>query len=140
MSGSDEAGRRRVARDWLSVADEDLRAAVYCASGSPPALGVAAYHCQQAAEKSLKAALVLAVVRAGKTHDLDRLAGAVARALPDLGSVVEPCRKFSLWGVAFRYPLKPGQQLNALTRAEIDEAIAGVTRLYDRVAAMIGND
>ena len=38
-------------RPWLQKAAEDLRAAAHARSASPPLLGIAAFHCQQAAEK-----------------------------------------------------------------------------------------
>jgi hypothetical protein len=41
---------------------------------NPPALGEAAYHCQQAAEKLVKDLLVAAAVAFRKTHDIDERA------------------------------------------------------------------
>ncbi len=56
-------------------------------TGTPPLLSVSAFHCQQAAEKLLKAALVRAGVRPRKTHDLTSLADEAARILPALTPV-----------------------------------------------------
>jgi HEPN domain-containing protein len=41
-------------RDWLTRANHDLRAARMLATGVDPLLDTAIYHCQQAAEKSVK--------------------------------------------------------------------------------------
>lgn len=55
MSGDDPElarDRLRVSRSWLHHAAEDLRVARVCMTITPPSLGTAAYHCQQAAEKA----------------------------------------------------------------------------------------
>jgi hypothetical protein len=51
MNGDDVFERRREAASWLAIAREDVRVAQACLSLDPPAVGVAAYHCQKAAEK-----------------------------------------------------------------------------------------
>lgn len=45
-------------RAWLARAQDDLRGAEIDLAASPPLLGDAAFHCQQAVEKTLKAFLV----------------------------------------------------------------------------------
>ena len=56
----DEATIHEV-RQWLHKADHDLRSAVLLMSGDEePLLDTAVYHCQQAAEKVLKAYLYCA--------------------------------------------------------------------------------
>jgi hypothetical protein len=54
MNDHDVSERRREAAGWLAIAREDVRVAQACLLLAPPALGVAAYHCQQAAEKLVK--------------------------------------------------------------------------------------
>jgi hypothetical protein len=51
MSGNEAAERNREAAGSLRIAREDIRVARACLALDPPARGVAAYHCQQAAEK-----------------------------------------------------------------------------------------
>jgi HEPN domain-containing protein len=82
MSGADEPERRREAAIWLVVAREDVRVARACLALNPPALGVSAYHCQQAAEKLAKGLLVTAAVTFRRTHDIDKLADLVASSYP----------------------------------------------------------
>jgi HEPN domain-containing protein len=60
---------------WLRVARSDQRVARICIAVDPPARDVAAFHCQQAAEKLLKGFLVLASIDFGKTHDLNGSGG-----------------------------------------------------------------
>ena len=50
----DEAAAELV-RDWLTRASHDLRAARLLSSTEDPLLDIAIYHCQQAAEKAIKA-------------------------------------------------------------------------------------
>jgi HEPN domain-containing protein len=71
MPGED--ARTHLAHQWLTKADHDLRAAVL-ASGADDALwDIAAFHSQQAAEKSLKAFLTWQDFRFRRTHDLIEL-------------------------------------------------------------------
>jgi len=64
---------------WLAKAAQGLRAADVDLVAEPPLEQDAAFHAQQAAEKSLKALLALHDVAVRKTHDLVGL-GAESRA------------------------------------------------------------
>lgn len=63
----DEAKTHEI-RQWLFKARHDLRSASRLFTDEPPILDTAAYHCQQAAEKALKAFLVLHDVQFSKIH------------------------------------------------------------------------
>jgi HEPN domain-containing protein len=68
MSGVDPEAQRDEAQAWLAKADEDLAAVRACLDARPALLGVAAYHCQQTAEKLVNKLLVLATTtRPGTT-------------------------------------------------------------------------
>ena len=76
MSGSDQDfddDRRREAGRWLTVAAADMRAVRLCLDADEPMFGIAAYHCQQAAEKVVKGMLVVAGIPFAKTHDMVKL-------------------------------------------------------------------
>ncbi len=60
-------------RAWLARARDDLRGAEIDLAASPPLLGDAAFHCQQAVEKALKAFLTWHDRPFRKTHDLVEL-------------------------------------------------------------------
>ena len=75
------------ARPWFVKADHDLRAAGVLLAATPPLLGEAAYHCQQAAEKSLKGYLSWHDLPFGKTHDLAAIGGL---CVADDGSLESP--------------------------------------------------
>jgi HEPN domain-containing protein len=65
---------RDVARAWLLKADSDLANAELCLAAGK-ALDTACFHCQQAAEKALKAYLIAKNVEFPFVHDLKRLLG-----------------------------------------------------------------
>jgi HEPN domain len=89
MPGVDPARQAREARRWVARADLDAAGAERLLTGAPPLPAVAAFHCQQAVEKLLKAALVQGGVRPRKTHDLESLADEAVRL----------CRCWSRWPV-----------------------------------------
>ncbi len=69
-------------RAWLARAEADLRAAANEVSADEPVLGDAVFHCQQAAEKAMKAFLTWHDVPFRKTHDLGILGGSAPRSIP----------------------------------------------------------
>jgi HEPN domain-containing protein len=93
---------RLEARRWLAIVEEDLDVAVAAARLSRR--GASAYHVQQAAEKSVKALLVLAGEPFRRTHDLDDLAARILRIYPQFARHAEEFRPLSIWGIAYRYP------------------------------------
>jgi HEPN domain-containing protein len=104
MNGDEDAERRREAARWRVIASEDMRVARGGLRMDPPAIGVAAYHSQQAAEKLLKGLLIVAAAEFRMTHDLNWLASAVLRHYPELRDSVAPLPSLNPWGVAYRYP------------------------------------
>lgn len=62
----DEATGAEVAA-WLAKADRELASARRLLDGNPPYLDTAVYHCQQAAEKALKALLTAIETRYPRT-------------------------------------------------------------------------
>ncbi|MGA3002313.1 MAG: HEPN domain-containing protein [Acetobacteraceae bacterium] len=93
---------RLEARRWLAIVEEDIDVAVAAAGLSR--LGASAYHVQQAAEKLIKALLVLAAEPFRRTHDLDDLAARLLPVYPQFAGHAEGVRHLSIWGIAYRYP------------------------------------
>ena len=62
------------AAQWFAKADEDIVMAEMALGRELPLVDPAAFHCQQATEKIIKALLVAAAVKAPRIHDLDVLA------------------------------------------------------------------
>lgn len=103
---------------WLQFSKEDLDVASRLMSGTPTAPRHACWLSQQAAEKALKAALVLEGVEFSYTHDLD----ALRNRLPDSWSVRTThadLAELTEWAVETRYPGDWPQPTNAdAARAE----------------------
>ncbi len=104
MTDPDDLARWHRVEAWMLHAWDDARIARGCLGLDPPALGGAAYHCQQAAEKLLKAFLVSGGTDFPRTHDLDTLVQAVLPRFPTLQSLLAPLGAWTTWGVAYRYP------------------------------------
>ena len=104
MNADEALERRRETACWLVIAGDDARVAHACLQMESPVIGVAAFHCQQAAEKILKGLLIIAGADFRMTHDLDRLATITLPYYPQSQDLVEVLRPLSSWGIAYRYP------------------------------------
>jgi len=115
----DEAKYEEV-RQWLIKSQRDLGAAQLLLASEAAYLDVSVYHCQQAAEKAIKAYLVYRAIEFPKTHNLVAL---LALCLPieskfgewrQMGITLNP------YATAYRYP---GAALEP-ERAEAEQACA----------------
>ncbi|MCD4680257.1 MAG: HEPN domain-containing protein [Bacteroidales bacterium] len=59
--------------EWMKFASEDYETAKFLTGMIPEPLEIICFHCQQAAEKALKAYLIRKDIQPPKTHDLDEL-------------------------------------------------------------------
>ena len=113
---------RDLVEQWIGKADVNYRAAKQLAADSDPIREVIAFHCQQAAEKYVKAFLVRHQVEFPKTHSLERLLDLVAPVSPELAASLEETEALTPYGVEIRYPgdfpeLLPGQEKSVLELA-----------------------
>ena len=115
-------------RQWLAKAYSDLRAAEV-ALGADLA-EVAVYHCQQAAEKTLKAFLVFRQEPFRKTHNLKELGQACLALDPNLPSSVVESFHLTEYAWIFRYPGSPRD----LEAGEAETALRAARRLYEDLA------
>jgi HEPN domain-containing protein len=125
------------AAEWVASADTDLDAARRCLA-EPPNVSVAAYHCQQAAEKLIKAVLValrIAYPRGRTGHDL----GLAAAQIPpghELRDAAEAFDAIADWSISFRYPADDPLQAEPLP--EPDEVFVWLQRI-DRFRAEVAS-
>lgn len=95
---------KRQTAQWVRKAEEDWEGAHDLAARTPPLADLACFHCQQAAEKYLKALLQEKGAAAPKTHDLEQLLDSL---LPHEATLA-PCRRrlasLSRYAVEYRYP------------------------------------
>ncbi|HET6466999.1 MAG TPA: HEPN domain-containing protein, partial [Geminicoccaceae bacterium] len=118
-------------------ADDDLAAIRGCLSVEPKALRGAAYHCQQAAEKMLKALLVSAGRPFRYVHDLDELADECALAWPHLEADLAGVRPLTRWATAFRYPGVGETFDHPPGPDQIESVLAPLAALRTRCAAIV---
>jgi HEPN domain-containing protein len=91
-------------RNWLDKARRDLGMAGLVGDSRPEFLDMAAFHCQQAAEKAIKGLLVFNDQRFAKTHDLKALIVQAEPFLPELGVLAERAAELSPFAADGRYP------------------------------------
>lgn len=115
---ADEASVRLTA-EWLEKAAEGYRAAELLLASRliMPAL----FHCQQAAEKALKAVLCFQGRPIEKTHDLVRLDALASQGEASWTPLVEHAALLTPLAVSYRYPgeddLPDGEEALAACRA-----------------------
>lgn len=92
------------AKAWMAKAWRDLETARRSAAGEPPFYGIAVYHCQQAAGKSVKAFLGHHGQPYEKTHDIEvliDLAGDIDSRFSELADAADALTPYA---TRFRYP------------------------------------
>ena len=115
---------------WLRFSGEDLSVGARLMSGAPTAPRHACWLSQQAAEKALKAALILEEVDFSYTHDLD----ALRNLLPDGWAVRDThadMAELTEWAVETRYPGDWPEH----TDADATRAVSQARALYDSIVA-----
>lgn len=115
-------------RRWLRFAKEDLESCINLASNESAPRHIC-FLAQQAAEKALKAALVLEEIDFPFWHDLD----ALRNLLPDTWSVHHThadLAQLTEWAVEARYP---GDWEEA-TAMDAEQAVSQARGVYDSIA------
>ena len=91
-------------REWLDFAEMDLNAAEYLLDMRPLPVEIICYHCEQAAEKLLKGALVHFNVDPPRTHDLIQLCKLCSDMDARFEALADACVDLTPYGVQVRYP------------------------------------
>jgi HEPN domain-containing protein len=113
-------------RLWLVKAANDLRAAEIDLGAEPPLIEDALFHCQQAAEKALKAFLTFHNVTFRKTHNLEEIGEVCLTIDQSLKDMVDEAVPLTEYAWAFRYP---GNILTA-DSTEVQTALKISRRLF----------
>ncbi|MDR3020143.1 MAG: HEPN domain-containing protein [Treponema sp.] len=117
----------KIVKEWLRYAQNDLIVAKHCFEDlHPKQTEIASYHCQQSAEKSLKAFLVNNNIEPLKTHDLKLLCKMCHDINSAFSEITSQCAHLTPFGVATRYPdeLSPDENMVKL-------AINKAQQVYD---------
>ncbi len=126
-----DKSKAALVRSWLLKAQHDLGSAKRLANEPSPYLDTAIYHCQQAAEKALKAFLVYRDVQFEKIHNLSVLLEYCADIDPGFRSLSDAASSLTPYATAFRYPdeffePEPNQR-------QFDEALRQAEQIADFV-------
>lgn len=109
--------------EWLRFSNMDLDSAKYLLENMHPApLEVICYHCQQAAEKFIKAVIISFDIEIEKTHDLVRLINILRKSTEIPEIIVDSAEMLTQFATKSRYPqsffVDEGQTRNAILHAE----------------------
>ena len=92
------------AQQWLNKSQRDLKVAWVLINHEESLLDAVVYHCQQSAEKALKAYLTYQNVAFRKTHDLDVLVDLCALSEPSFQDLKDSADSLTPYATEFRYP------------------------------------
>lgn len=92
----------------------------------------AAYHCQQAAAKLIKAVLLELGLEAGTEHRIDVLAAKIPKEHP-LQAEFVALDRLTPYATTYRYPTIAGRIPAAPDKATVEAAIDQLKRLVDRM-------
>ena len=125
----------RLTRDWLTKAMHDLQNARIVGATPDGPLDTAIYHCQPAAEKSLKGWLTWRGIAVVKTHDLIWLIEDAIDDKPDFAKFEEAADILTPYVSAFRYPGLTDDPMPS--REEFDAALQHAQAIYDFVLNLL---
>jgi HEPN domain-containing protein len=119
---------------WIRFAQNDYEAATRESRHFRPPLEVVCYHCQQSAEKILKAYIIAKTGTRRKTHELEDLLGDCLPHSVDFESLRGCCKDLNPYIILARYPtdidpteyhmqqaLKDASQILEFTKAKLKE-------------------
>lgn len=127
--------RKELLRSWLTKAASDLRSARVLGSADDSPLDTAIYHCQQTAEKAVKAFLVFREISPEKTHDIRKLTLEAAVHEPRFNDVMDMAVSLTPYAWEFRYPDDLAETYP--TREEFDEALQHAQTICDFVLNLL---
>lgn len=104
-------------KQWLEKAGSDHRAAEVLLGQTPPITDIAAFHCQQAVEKTLKAYLLYRGQAFEKIHDLGALVQQCADHDGGFVKLLARVAPLTPFAVRFRYPGPGGASVDQVRSA-----------------------
>lgn len=119
--------------EWLFKAGNDLESAKYLLTSEKKLYDIIVYHCQQSAEKSLKAFLAYNRQELNKTHDLKTLLDECKDILPQFNDILDDCIFLNPFATLYRYP--EGDLTPSLE--EVEKAISTAEKIISFVTENI---
>lgn len=116
--------RANSVEEWIAKAEGDYETVIdLFPKRRPRQRYIIAFHCQQCAEKYLKALLTLHKISFPKNHDLEVLLTIVLQADPLLAPIQKNLSRLTPFAVEFRYP---GEEVIA---SEVSDAVKIIKQL-----------
>lgn len=125
--------KEELVKEWLRLADDDLRLARLTMQDAEPVYWAAAFHCQQAAEKSLKAFLAYNEHHVEKTHDIEFLVKLCMKILPEMEKFIETAAALSEYAVDTRYPAAKFE----ITKTKAEKAMETARSIFEFVIEVL---
>jgi HEPN domain-containing protein len=96
--------RYDLSREWIHKAEHDIGMAELALVNRPEYTDAICFHCQQAAEKYLKAYLVFLNIRFERKHNLGYLLDMISEQQPVPETIYDLAEKLEDYAVETRYP------------------------------------
>jgi len=128
-----EEVRKQIVSEWLRKADADMAVAERLPSDKAAFLNAVTFHCQQAAEKYLKALLTWWSIEFPKTHELVKLIKLIESNDAKLAESLRDVIVLTPYGVELRYP---GDRPDA-TPDEAREAVKLARQVRDAILPLM---
>jgi HEPN domain-containing protein len=94
-------------KEWVKFSDVDLAAAKHLYENMRPIpLEIICYHCQQSAEKILKAFLIYSRIKPEKTHNLELLRSECEKIDKSFIEIAKKCVDLNDYSSQPRYPME----------------------------------
>ena len=117
-------------KEWVRFADMDVLSANHLNEiQHPKPLEIICYHCQQAAEKMLKALVIAYDGELQKTHDLGLLTDQLSEFITFSDNILNAADELTPYGVKIRYP----QDLH-IEENHVAKALYNMKLVYDFVS------
>lgn len=123
---------KRLTVRWVRKAEADRAGAMTLASAKPVLNDLICFHCQQAAEKYLKALMLEVGLPVPRTHDLEQLRKLLEPHVGTLGTLRRSLVTLSRFAVDYRYP---GQ---SATGREARSALLQLARVRSEIRRRLG--
>ena len=120
-------------KSWMTKAKHDLETAKIVSESEKHLLDTAIYHCQQAAEKTIKGFLTFHDIRFEKTHDIVSLLTLALKKNEGLSHFLDRGSYLTPYATEFRYP---GDEAMP-SKEEFDEALKAAQEIYQYVSSLL---
>jgi HEPN domain-containing protein len=96
-----------IANEWLQIAYSDYDSAKFLYDYKvPKPVEIICYHCQQSAEKSLKAFICANDIDIPKTHEVKRICAQCAEIDESFTALFDDCEELEVYATETRYPIR----------------------------------